>query len=254
MANSYVKPFTKDLIMPTITLNSRKLTYNIKYQKGRKTLKLKVASTDCLEITAPSRYPKSDIEKLLYQKTAWIMAQITHLTAIAANPVNQSVTSGTQMLYRGRPYTLAIAYAQRPAVTLAAGQLMIELPAGENRDTAQDTLTVLKKWYFESAGNLLAAKTEEWAARIGVNPTRVKLRDQKTRWGSCSSSGSINYNWRIVMAPPEVIDYLVIHELCHLRVPNHSQEFWQLVGRFSPNFKECRSWLVVNGSLLTRIL
>ncbi len=240
--------------MPTITINSCNLTYNVNYQKGRKTVKLKMSSADCVEVTAPSRYPRCNIEKLLHKKTEWIMAQISRLATLAANPVNQSIAHGTQVLYQGQPYTLIIKYAHKSAVTLTSNQIILEFPTVHTTDMSRDITTALKGWYLDSANSLLAAKTAEWAARIEVTPIRIKLRDQKTRWGSCSSSGSINYNWRIVMAPPEVLDYLIIHELCHLRMPNHSQKFWQLVGQFSPNFKKCRDWLGTNGSLLTRIL
>jgi predicted metal-dependent hydrolase len=113
---------------------------------------------------------------------------------------------------------------------------------------------MLRRWYIENATHHFAEKTTFWAGRIAVQPAKISIRDQKTRWGSCSSRGNINFNWRIVMAPPEIMDYLVIHELCHMRIPNHSSLYWQLVEQFMPEYRQRRDWLKHNSRLLTRIL
>jgi hypothetical protein len=83
-----------------------------------------------------------------------------------------------------------------------------------------------------------------------VAPCKVVIKDQKTRWGSCSKKGNINLNWRLIMAPLHVIDYVVVHELCHLKVMNHSKDFWNLVESIQPNNHERRRWLKVNGNRL----
>ena len=87
----------------------------------------------------------------------------------------------------------------------------------------------------------------EEAPRLGVTVTRIAIRDQRTRWGSCSSRGTLSFNWRLVLAPPEVAGYVVVHELCHLREPNHSPRFWRLVAGARPGYPEQRRWLAEHG-------
>jgi len=98
-----------------------------------------------------------------------------------------------------------------------------------------------------AARELISALAEEEAPRIGVSYSRLRIGDQHTRWGSCSARGTISFNWRLVLAPFEVLDYVVVHELCHLRVLDHSQRFWRLLERHRPHWRERRDWLRKHG-------
>jgi predicted metal-dependent hydrolase len=98
-----------------------------------------------------------------------------------------------------------------------------------------------------AARELISALAEEEAPRIGVSYSRLRIGDQHTRWGSCSARGTISFNWRLVLAPFEVLDYVVVHELCHLRVLDHSQRFWRLLERHRPHWHEQRDWLRKHG-------
>jgi predicted metal-dependent hydrolase len=97
------------------------------------------------------------------------------------------------------------------------------------------------------ARELVSALAEEEAERLAVNYERIRIGDQRTLWGSCSARGTLSFNWRLVLAPLEVLDYVVVHELCHLRVPNHSKRFWKLVERRRPHWREQRDWLREHG-------
>lgn len=238
--------------MNMITLANHPLTYHLIYQKNRKTLQLKILSSTHLEIIAPNKFPKSDIKQILEDKSNWIIKKILHLAAIKANPTNKSITHGAAVLYLGQTYTLHFTEASNHSnsIQLHDQKIFINF-LSKNTASAEP---MLKQWYIDQARALLITKTALWANVINVHPQRITIKEQKTRWGSCSSKCNINYNWRIIMAPPEVIDYLVIHELCHLRVPNHSSLFWQEVGKFSPNCKEHRKWLKNNGVMLMNFL
>lgn len=111
----------------------------------------------------------------------------------------------------------------------------------QNKESNPSALVT--QWLRDKAAEVLPQKTKEWAEKIGVEYNRVVLKDQRTLWASCSSQKNINYSYRIIKMPPVVQDYLVIHELCHLRFMNHGQEYWQLVGEFSPDYKLHRRWL-----------
>jgi hypothetical protein len=94
---------------------------------------------------------------------------------------------------------------------------------------------------------LIAMLIEEEAQELGVAPKRIQIRDQRSRWGSCSTTGTLSFNWRLVLAPFEVLDYVVVHELCHLREANHSRRFWKLVESRRPDFRAPRDWLWEHG-------
>ena len=99
----------------------------------------------------------------------------------------------------------------------------------------------------ERAKSVLAQRTAYFARQVGVTYGRITVRDQKTRWGSCSQTGNLNFNFRLILAPLEVLDYVVVHELCHRRQMNHSAQFWQEVAQVLPNYRERKAWLTENG-------
>lgn len=242
--------------MNIINLANHQITYQVTYKKKRKSVQLKIYSSTHLEITAPTNFPQASIEKIIQDKSSWIAKKLSHLKDVAANPINKTIKHGAEVLYLGEPHKLVFSTAEnsKPQIYCQDYQIFIQTPPGNINQTLSLIELLLKQWYWKSAQQRLKEQTIFWSIRIAVKPERITIKEQKSRWGSCSSKGNINYNWRIIMAPPEVLDYLVIHELCHLRIPNHSPLFWQEVARFSPNFKEQRAWLKNNGATLMNIL
>ena len=116
----------------------------------------------------------------------------------------------------------------------------------EAKPLSSEEVKKLKK----EARNHLASLTEYWAEKIGVSYGRISIRGQKTRWGSCSSKGNLNYNYLLMLCPDEVAEYVVIHELCHRIHMNHSKDFWNKIEAFCPNYKQARKWLKQNGNRL----
>lgn len=108
----------------------------------------------------------------------------------------------------------------------------------------------LEKRYREAAKEYFPKRADYYASLLGVTYERVRIAEQKTRWGSCSSKGTLSFNWKLMLAPPKVLDYVVIHEVCHLKEMNHSPHFWKLVEEFMPDYKEYRKWLKENGNTL----
>ena len=146
----------------------------------------------------------------------------------------------------------------------------LTVPVGTSRAEVERLLAEKKRWIAEQqsrqiprlglelraisesaarigARELISALAEEEAERIGVSYSRVRIGGQRTLWGSCSRRGTLSFNWRLMLAPFEVLDYVVVHELCHLRVPNHSRRFWTLLERHRPHWREQRDWLRVHG-------
>lgn len=109
----------------------------------------------------------------------------------------------------------------------------------------------LSNWYREHALKKLIDKAHRYTNKIGVNPSQIDIKDYKSRWGGCSHDGVVSFNWHIIMAPNRIVDYVVVHELCHLIHHDHSEKYWKLVERVFPDWRECKQWLKVNGKALT---
>lgn len=119
-------------------------------------------------------------------------------------------------------------------------------------DQPKDAATLaLEKRYREAAKEYIPKRVAFYHELTGGNYTKITIRDQKTRWGSCSANGTLSFNYRLMLAPPRVLDYVVVHELCHLTHMNHSREFWDMVGSILPDYKEYKKWLKENGHTLT---
>ena len=196
------------------------------------------------------KYSQEQALALLHSKSNWILSTAAKLAEEAAAVAKLSAVADGTALYRGDQYTLAVAYHPvRPSVRLDGNLLRVCLPEVRRHD-ANAVPNALIGWYINQAKRDLTDKTRDWSSIIGVHPVAVTIRDPKTRWGSCSSVGRINYSWRVVLAPPAVIDYLVVHELCHLIEPNHSIRYWTLVESFLPDYHLSRRWLKTNGNVL----
>ncbi|MBR4592768.1 MAG: M48 family metallopeptidase [Elusimicrobiaceae bacterium] len=149
-------------------------------------------------------------------------------------------TGGNKVLYNGDLFEARtyITPDQEEGVSFDGHIFHIYLQSKDSNPVA-----LVTQWLRDKAAEILPQKTKEWAEKIGVGYNRVVLKDQRTLWASCSAQKNINYSYRIVKMPPVVQDYLVIHELCHLMHMNHGPEYWQLVGQFSPDYKNHRRWL-----------
>ena len=162
---------------------------------------------------------------------------------------------------RARRWTLSVPWGAPPTLTI---------PAWMGDDEVDRIITAHREWIAEERSKqrprlrldprrvseadartavreLVGMLVEEEAPRIGVKPARIQIRDQRSRWGSCSTRGTLSFNWRLVLAPFDVLDYVVVHELCHLREPNHSRRFWKLVEQHRPDWRVHRDWLHEHG-------
>ena len=162
---------------------------------------------------------------------------------------------------RARRWRLEAPWGEPARLTVPIGMSRIEverllvqelpwLEEQRRRQVAQlglERLAVSESEARIGARELISALAEEEAKRIGVAYRRIQIGDQRSRWSACSSRGTLSFSWRLVLAPSEVLDYVVVHELCHLRVPNHSKKFWSLVERWRPGWRDQREWLREHG-------
>lgn len=154
-----------------------------------------------------------------------------------------------KILYRGREYRLVLRREparKRIQVELEEDELLISTP---NAEPAR-IYKAIEKWYIGQAHMIFPVRVMHYLQFTGGEVKAIRIKDQKTRWGSCSSLHNLNFNWRLIMAPGEVLDYVVVHELCHLTHMNHSRDFWNMVEKVMPDYRVYRKWLKDNGNRL----
>ena len=162
-------------------------------------------------------------------------------------------TSGEKLPYLGRRYRLQVENTREDGVEvkLYQGKFIIKVgnDVTENKRRKRIKEEIIR-WYRKHAQVKIRERVEKYQSQVGVEPNRIKVKKQRKRWGSCSSLGNLNFNWKLIMAPMSVVDYIVVHELAHLKHPNHSKDFWQLVEAIISNYKEKQEWLRINGRQL----
>lgn len=205
-----------------------------------------------VEVVAPLRARAVDIAAFVEHNRAWIAARLEALRRVlAAHPGSAQLEGGGTILYRGAPVRLRVRTGARPQVRETGDlEVTVSTPvSGAAREVAVER--VLTRWLRWSAQNDALAYVDRHAPPHGLLPAAVRVKEQKRLWGSCSAKGAINLNWRLIFAPPPVFEYVVVHELCHLREAHHQAPFWRLVGEILPEFEEQRRWLRAHGHLLT---
>ncbi|HEX2981507.1 MAG TPA: SprT family zinc-dependent metalloprotease [Anaerolineaceae bacterium] len=204
----------------------------------RKTIALIVERDGRLVVRAPLRIAEARIQAVVEQKAEWIRRK--QAEAREAPPVSPPrYVPGEEFPYLGRRYRLEIVDGALQPLSLD-GCFRLDrraLPRAER---------IFQEWYRARACEILTERVRVLAARHGLRPKQVRITSARTRWGSCSAQGSLAFTWRLVMAPPEAIDYVVIHELAHLRVRNHSKAFWAEVERMMPEWREGKERLTRN--------
>jgi len=208
---------------------------------------------DRVRISAPKNASTKQLEELLHTKQAWILKHWLESQEMQHRPLRQYI-DGEKFPYQGQVIELSIRRHAHTSirVNLEGQVLVVHLPHdlldyGRLSNVQESVMA----WYKVQARRVFMNKIDEQEKRMQVTHHDFRLKDQKTRWGSCSSKGNLNLNWRIIMAPEEVIDYLIIHELAHLTHPNHSERFWQRVAVFMPEYPLWRMWLKDHGHELS---
>jgi predicted metal-dependent hydrolase len=210
----------------------------------RKTIALIVERDGSLVVRAPLRATDEDVRRLVESKADWIRITQQKARKLGPAPVRKKFVDGEEFFYLGQAYRLEIIKGRKISLNLDGNFKMS--PA--RRSAAQ---LAFESWYKKQAKAIIPARVSWMAKQHGFECQGIRITSARTRWGSCSSRSTLSFTWRLVMAPEEMIDYVIVHELVHLRVHNHSKEFWRQVGLIMPDYKEKRLWLRKNGALFT---
>ena len=227
-----------------ITVNGGKLEYNL-IRSQRRDVLLKALPGGETRVYAPSWARIRDVDDLVRERAGELRGMHEELEhALARNRLSHPVSEGSRVCIEGRAYRLKRAAGARVTLRLTGEDCVLTLGAPEDEEQVR---AALKRALSRRALERIRERLGYYATRLGVDFNRVVIRDQRSRWGSCSAKQNLNFNWKLIMAPPEVLDYVVIHELCHLIEFNHSPRFWRLVEGQMPEYECWKRWLKEHG-------
>ena len=208
----------------------------------RRTIALEITSGATLVVRAPLRASAGDIEEIIRQKSSWILRKIGEIKQRPFSPGHEYAV-GELFLYLGRSYPLQI--VDNGSMTIERSDRLY-IPS----TLMPDIRNQLKRWYIEEARREIPARCMYFSLKTGHLPVTIRITDAQQRWGSCTPKGGVNFSWRLIQAPPEMVDYVVVHELVHLIQPDHSKKFWDKVRKIMPDYELRRRWLKDHGWLL----
>lgn len=206
----------------------------------RKTIALVIDSDGKLVVRAPFCASESDIMRFVQEKQDWIQKKSEEMRQKKLERPRLALKEGETIPYLGRECMIFRGITR----TICFDGKAFLLPQTES---AQAKLIA---WYKKRAAVILQERVESIAKDMRVMPNGVKITSAKTRWGSCSYTNHLNFSWRLIMCPPEVVDYVVVHELCHILHKDHSKSFWESVGRVDAAYREHENWLKENRRLM----
>lgn len=232
----------------SFTYDGINIEFEVTYSK-RKTITILVAASGKVSVRAPHNLTQEMVVNRVKGKAKWIIKKLNEVKDIHPLPAEKEFISGELFMYLGSNYPLLLDIDEeltKPVVRLLGGRFIVQTPAWDKKIISD----AMECWYRNKAREQISERIEYYQPWINAKPNRVTIKNQKKRWGSCSSRGNLNFNWRIIMAPAEVIDYVVVHEMCHLIHLNHSRNFWELVASILPDYKDRKGWLRKNGASL----
>ena len=240
--------------MDFVHFGKKQIHYEIIRTSRKKTVAIYVGPA-VVTVRAPRRLSNNKIHSLVQKKAKWIFDRQERIINERELQPPKEFISGESFPYRGRQYRLKVMPTENGTDTscyLRNGRLQVKigthLKGKEVKDAVRETLIA---WYKERVKSKIIERLPRLTRQLGRWPVSIQIKDQKCRWGSCSRNGIIRFNWKIIMAPVSVIDYLIVHELCHLIHQNHSAAYWKEVEALIPDYRKMRDWLRIHNFIMS---
>lgn len=219
-------------------------TVEVHRKPMRRSISIHLYPDKPIRVTAAKLTPQKTIVDFLLSKKAWIEKSFHKFAEVSQQIPKRKIKNYESFPFLGleRPLKVVITFNKKPFVSLTEQNLLLHIPRNEwSADSLIEehptALAEIREFYKREAVQFMQDRVQHWSRQMGLHPAQLKFREQKTRWGSCSSQKVINLNWRLIVFHPEVIDYVIVHELAHLEQMNHSPKFWLLVEKQIPDFK-----------------
>lgn len=239
--------------MPDLIYDSCTIPYSIKQSRKAKNLRITVTDRGVNVVIPPEITPEEAV-RFVESKKDWVLKKTGEMGFFKReSDEEREFSGGEEFLFQGRKLHLLIVQSDRKntAVSVEADRIIVSVNHGPKTDSRKALIKrAMEDWYRDQARDVITERIKFFQKMLGVEYNSINIRDQKTRWGSCSGRKNLSFNWRLIMCPQEILDYVVVHELCHLIHMNHSKKFWQEVESILPQYKIRKKWLKENSAVL----
>ncbi len=218
----------------------QKLTYRLK-QSQRKTISVYVSSDGSIDVLAPRAMEKEEIDILVHKKVYLIQKKRAEFRVLNEARRNREAVSGETFQYLGRNYRLEFDFSC-PDLILKDGRFRI------SRQPQDEVFQAMIEFYRQRGKIKVRERIQYYSSLMGLEYRHIRIMDLKSRWASCNDLGDLNFHWKVMMAPITILDYIVVHELAHLKHHRHTDAFWALVDRVLPDYRDRKEWLKLNGA------
>lgn len=228
------------------TQKTKEIDYKI-VRSRRATADIVVERDGRIIVRAPSHLPDERVEDIVEAKRYWIYKTLAEWGDLNATRVLREYRNGEGFLYLGRSYRLLLVAGQEAPLMLKGGRFCLRRDVVDRGDTAT-AQSAFRDYYIARGLERLNERVNYYASKVGVAPKGLDVRELGHRWASCSPTGRLAFHWKCMMAPQTIIDYIVVHELCHFHQPDHTDAFWNEVDKVMPVYRERKEWLRINGA------
>jgi len=224
----------------------REIDYRV-VRSPRATADIVVERDGRIIVRAPAHLPDERVEDIVEARRYWIYKALAEWRDLNATRVLREYRNGEGFLYLGRSYRLLLVADQHEPLLLKGGRFCLRRDVVERGDVAA-AQSVFRDYYIARGLERITERVGYYAPKVGVKPAGLDVRELGHRWASCSPAGKLAFHWKCMMAPQTIIDYIVVHELCHFHHRDHSDAFWNEVDKIMPVYPERKEWLRVNGA------
>ncbi len=213
----------------------------------RKTADIVIERDGSVTVRAPQWADDKDVAKIVESRHFWIYQALAEWRDLNATKVLREYKNGEGFLYLGRAYRLSLIARQKEPLKFKNGRFQLRrdlIESGEIKSAKQ----AFQNYYIEKGLERITERLRYFAPKVGVEYGKLDVRELGNRWASCTSKGNLAFHWKCMMAPQRIIDYIIVHELCHLHHRDHSQAFWNEIDKVMPDYRERKEWLRINGA------
>lgn len=228
------------------TSRDKDIAYKV-VRSHRKTADIVVERNGAIVVRAPVSLPDERIEDIVESKQYWIYKTLAEWRDLNATRVLREYRSGEGFLYLGRSYRLLLVADQEEPLVLKDGRFCLRRDLVDRGDIAA-AQAAFRDYYVLRGKQRIAPRVNYYAPKVGVEPSGIDVRELGYRWASCSPTGRIAFHWKCMMAPPKIIDYIIVHELCHMHQRDHTDAFWNEVDKVMLDYAERKEWLRKHGA------
>lgn len=225
----------------------RDIEYQLSPGSARKTTDIVIERDGTIVVRAPREFTPEQVDAVVESKRHWIYRNLAEWKDLNASAVAREWVNGETFLYLGAAYRLSLVSEQEQPLTLKDGRFRLRRDVVEQGGT-RAAREAFEQFYTEKAQQRFEDRVSFFAPKVGVEVGKVRVKDMGYRWASCGCSGTLNFHWKCMMAPPKIVDYITVHELCHFHQRNHTDAFWNEVDKVLSDWRERKEWLRRHGA------